>query len=522
MFVPEISAVRTDGIDSKGIDTSRLALLADPVFAGRISRLIGQPVTFDLLNEISREVVRFGRERGHPFLTVTIPPQNVSTGSIQFVVTEFTIGKLAVEGNRWFAAHTIRDGVRLAPGDVVDTVRLGDEIDQLNQNPFRQVSAVYRPGDRAGTTDLILQTQDRFPLHVYTALDNSGTTATGLYRWGLGIGWGNAFGLGDQASFQYQTSTDFFDHNTTQEGVSLPPAFRGYSGTYAAALHGGQSLEFIGAYQQQVPLLGASLGQQGTSEEISIRYRLPLPRLFGLKQSLALAYDFKSSNNNLSFGGSQVFNSTTQINEFPVIYTIGEADRWGDTSISNNLVLSPGGLSALNTNTTFEQNMPGARARYMYDRLDITRTTPLPRGLSAVTTASAQLNNRNLLASEQLCAGGIDTIPGYQFCTVSGSRGVVFRQELRFPAFSPGELMGLGDGLDQLQLDAFFGYALVANHPPNAGQQRSQQLQSIGAGGRYAAGRFVSLELQYGFQLKKAPESNSLGQFANFSVLIGF
>ena len=522
IFVSDPAAVQPNGVTSPGLTVRDTATLQSQAFLDSIKPLLGQPVTFDRLNEISRRVVAFYRKQGHPFVNVTVPPQNIQSGTVQFLVTEYHIGRVTVEGTRWFSVSTIRRGVRLKPGDPIDDQTLADDIDALNENPFRHVGAIYRPGAEAGTTDLVLKTEDRFPMRFSGTFDNSGTQATGLARWGLGIDWGNAFWLGHALSFQYQSSSDLFQDRTPPDGASLPPSFQGYSASYAIALPLGRSLSVSGSYQQQVPRLGESLGEVGINGQASIRYGIPLGLLFGQKQRIAAGYDFKTSNNNLSFGGTQVFASTTQINQFLLDYTLEQSDGWGRTTAGNELVLSPGNLTPLNNNTTFQQNMPGATARYAYDRINLTRITPLPLGMSAVTFGTLQFASQNLLASEQLCGGGLDTIPGYELCTISGSAGYLFRQEVRSPSFSLFRVVGLGERADQMQFDAFWGYTALHNKSVTAGTPDPQRIESLGIGVRYAFDRYLSFRLEYGWQLLAAPGHSSSGSFGNFALTVAF
>ncbi len=76
---------------------------------------------------------------------------------------EGRLGKVVVQGNRWFSTETLAGDIRLHPGDPISGKVAAQDASWLNANPFRQVDLVYAPGDTPGTTDIILKTQDRFP-----------------------------------------------------------------------------------------------------------------------------------------------------------------------------------------------------------------------------------------------------------------------------------------------------------------------------------------------------------------------
>src|SRR5260370_37782724 len=97
------------------------------------------------------------------------------------------------------------------------------DLNWLNSNPFREVSLLYTPGKSAGTTDVILQTKDRFPLRVYAGYEDSGNPPLGRERWLAGFNWGNAFWADHQLSYQFTTSSDV-------------ASMRAYSLTYTAPL----------------------------------------------------------------------------------------------------------------------------------------------------------------------------------------------------------------------------------------------------------------------------------------------
>ena len=62
--------------------------------------------------------------------------------------------------------------------------------------------------DQPSTYDLTVRAKDRLPLDITLAVDNTGTSDTGLYRVGLGLDWTNAFWRGDDLSYGFLTSPD--------------------------------------------------------------------------------------------------------------------------------------------------------------------------------------------------------------------------------------------------------------------------------------------------------------------------
>ncbi|WP_204310334.1 POTRA domain-containing protein, partial [Enterobacter cloacae] len=64
---------------------------------------LGRPLTRAGLNAIARLVRDAYRAAEQPFLEVSVPPQNVQSGVVQFVVTPYRVGEIRVTGNKHFS-----------------------------------------------------------------------------------------------------------------------------------------------------------------------------------------------------------------------------------------------------------------------------------------------------------------------------------------------------------------------------------------------------------------------------------
>ncbi len=266
----------------------------------------------------------------------------------------------------------------------------------------------------------------------------------GLSEWGAGFTWGNVAGL-DQI-FSYQLTRAF-------SGRYVAHAL-----SWSAPLPWHDQLVIFGSYELQVPEIASGFNDTGRAGQASLRYVHPLPRLSWLRQELSFGYDFKTTNTNLDFGGFTVFSGAVEIDQFPLGYDAAETDPFGRTLLHNDLVLSPGGITGQNTNDAFETLVPGATARYVYDRLAATRLTRLPAGFSWIARAIVQVSNRNLLDSEELAGGGPDSVRGYYTDTALGTEGQLLSLEIRGPSFSPLGLLGVRLPVtDEAQLGVLLG-----------------------------------------------------------------
>jgi hemolysin activation/secretion protein len=533
VVLPELKGLRLidsaaklarNGVAGAGVTLDGLPMLEAPSIRGALASYLGKPLTFGGLNAIAQTIVTWYRDHDRPFIDVAFPEQDISSGVVQAVVSEFRVGQIEVRGNEWFSSDLLRGDVRAVPGDEIDAERLQEDLAWLNQNPFRSVTIVAEKSATPGASDLVLDTSDRLPLRVYAGYDNTGTPILGHDRWNLGFNWGNALWLDQQFSYQFTSSDDFWHSREQFPGKSNDPTFTAHSVDYDVPLPWRDKLLIFGSYSEAVPRLGPSLGVVGLSGQASILYDWKLPALPHLVQELELGYDFKTSNNDLEFGGTTVSNVTTEIDQFPVEYIATLSDDYGQTVLDDAFFYSPGNLTDGNKDALFQAQAGNgfAKANYVYDHLALTRTTRLPYDMSWIARFIGQTSDRDLLPSEQLGAGGDDSVRGYDERAANGSLGLLLRSELRSPPFSLGRFLPAGDLADQGQVLAFWDYGAVREKQLVPGASTSVELESIGVGLRYAVGRTVDFRLDYGWQLRLLPGATSRSQMAQLAVTIGY
>ena len=148
---------------------------------------LGKAVTLGDLNKICRQITAFFEEEQKPVVSAVVPEQEVKGGVVQVLVVRGKMGKVLVEGNRWFKSENLAEAVELRPGEDLEIGTLTDNVAWLNGNPFRQVSPSLAPGETAGTTDVLLTVQDRFPVRPFASVDNFGVQSLGYNRFSTGL-----------------------------------------------------------------------------------------------------------------------------------------------------------------------------------------------------------------------------------------------------------------------------------------------------------------------------------------------
>ena len=168
----------------KGVDVSQVSGLDAAALREQLTPFVDRPLSRKLIAEVQAAVAAAYREAGRPFVSVTLPPQEVSSGVLQLRVIVFKVAGIKVTGAAADSYPPSR--IRLVPGQEIDARKLETDLDWANRNPFRQVEAVFGPGKDLGLTDVNIQVTDRKPWQVYAGYANSGTRLTDRNRYYVG------------------------------------------------------------------------------------------------------------------------------------------------------------------------------------------------------------------------------------------------------------------------------------------------------------------------------------------------
>jgi hemolysin activation/secretion protein len=545
VIVGKIEDIATNGVPGvHGVLVHAPDFLKGREFEKVLAPFLTKPLTIATLGQIQTNIVRYCRFIDHPVVDVFFqndPETVVVDGVVQIAVVEGKVGKITVVDdnkprvevvttnadtgeaftnyagvpytNGWFSARTIRRNVRLQPGDSILQVKLLDDVNWLNQNPFREVSPAYLQGD-VGKTDVELRVKDGkdllhpFPVRVFAGGDDTGNNLTGNDHLFAGFNWGNTFGLDDQLNYTYTTDTSFNSYSV-------------HSGSYVAPLPWWRnSVTFFGYYADvnadvNKILPGQDFTQSGTAYAASMRYTIPLINIGSYSHELSLGGDYKYQNNNL------YFNVTTPVAETPttVIQAVGSyrgtiSDTLGEGALELQGFVSPGDIGEHNDDASYNASYKGAHSDYYYVNFDAVRTIKLPLGanwrqkatdedFSIYVHGTGQYTDCRLLPSEQLGLGGWATVPGYDERVVSGDKGWVLDTELRLPTVNKYKF--------RAQLYGFYSYGTVTVNDYNVPQYNdafeSITLASVGPGLRVSWGKNLEARVTYGAPLKEIDDS---------------
>jgi hemolysin activation/secretion protein len=490
-----------------------LDLLRGEDFRALADVYLGQPISDASINRLQRDIVRFYRDKGRPLLEVVVPEQeSVAQGVLQVFVLEAALGRIEVEGNKWSKLGLFTSNLRLKEGEPIDSNRLIEDVDWLNQNPGRHVNVAFKPGERVGQSDVVLRVEERRPVRVYLGYENNGPQFASRDRVSAGINWFNAFGLDHRLNYQHTRDVDF-------------EFIEAHSASYEVPLPWRHTLTLYGGYiDSKADFPTPLINQEGTSYQVSLRYEVPLPAFRKLKHSISGGFDFKSFDNNLELGGAGIFATAVDVAQFAIIYKAAVPDRWGSTGFRAETYLSPGSLTGNNNDIDFATQRRAASAAYSYARFHLQRDTRLPGNWMWVLRGMTQAADGNLQGSEQFALGGGTTVRGYDEREANGDRGWFVSNEIWTPSLPV--LRFFDEGYpDGLHLLGFVDYGETQRIDTITGEDPNLGLASVGVGLRYNFNRSLALRFDYGWQLRDTGPANphtGNNSSGHLSVLLSF
>jgi hemolysin activation/secretion protein len=407
--------------------------------------------------------------KGYKTVSVQIPPQQVKKGVVMLQATEATVGRLSVNGSRYYSPDEIKkQAPSLAPGtvpDFSDNGAVAHDVLALNQLPDRRITPVLRAGELPGTVDIDLNVKDTSPLHGSVELNNRYSANTTPLRVDGSVSYANLWQAGHTAGFSFQLAP---------ENLNDAEVFSAY---YIARFPGVNWLSVMAQGTKQdsdISTLGGS-DVVGKGETAALSAIINLPNGKNFYDSITLAINYKHYGQDLMLGGVDVSTPTTYY-PLSASYNANWLGNGNSTELNANVTFNPRGLGSSLTELDNSRYMAGGN--FIYLRGDLAHTHDLPGGLQAYGKIQGQVADQPLLNTEQISGGGLSTVRGYLESAELGDNGFFASAELRTPS-----LPGLfHDKVDDWRLYVFGDWGILTIIDALPEQQASFTLASFGVG----------------------------------------
>ena len=447
---------------------------------------------------------------GYGATRIVLPEQEVERGEVRFRIIEATLGRVIVEGHRFFDEARIRASLpALQPGEAPNLAAIARNLRLANESPSRQATVVLRATDSEATVDALVRVADEDPLKGSVTLDSSGTKKTGRLRAGFGLQHANAFGLDHTVTLQFITAPYAdADPQYDKSRWSLLPSkdVQILGASYRIPLYrSGDSIELNWAYSNVSTGQVAGFAVTGVGGVGGVRYTRNLDRIGDYEHRLSASVDLRAYNNK----GIRAAGTTAQVIPDVTVRPVSlqYAGAWrgaaGETAfaigISRNL---PGGwdggapafCETRSVTVSGSGHFECASAKFLIGRWSVSQGVALGGGWQGRLAMNGQFTRDMLVPGEQFGIGGVDSVRGFREREVTSDGG--YRGSIE--AWSPD--VGRWASLEAARVRAvfFLDWGGVKRNRPSAAEMHGQHIAAYGAGLRFSSGRNLVFRADYG------------------------
>lgn len=462
------------------------------------------------------------RSAGFSVVWVVAPEQGLDRGVITLRVIEARIGKVSIEGNRFFDNSNIRAGLPALTEEVAPRAAdISANVQLANENPAKQVDVVLRPGEKAGVVDAAVQVIDVNPLKGFVTLDNTGNPQTGDYRLGVGVQHANLFNRDHVATLNYVTSPEHWND------IQL------YAASYRLPLYAwGDSIDVIAAYSDAdagtTQTVAGPLAFSGKGKVYGLRYNQLLDRRGEYSHRIVYGLDYRAYDNSCDlagFGSAGCGPTAVDITVRPVSFTY--SGNWGTPGWVSDFYIAlsrnvPGATHGSQSDFDAARPSPnggdGAPSRYAIARAGASIVNAFESNWQVRAAFNAQYTSDALISGEQFGIAGATAVRGFLEREIVRDTGLYANLEV----YSPNLAGTLVPGAGNLRGLLFYDVARAANQPLDGETSQQISISSIGAGLRWNVERDFNLRFDVA-RVQDGGGSKQAGDVrGHVSVYVGF
>ena len=483
----------------KKIDVKGVTLIPQDVVGKIVKDYEGKELTLNEMQKICDLITDEYRKRGRVTSRAYMPPQTITEkdGILVIIVIEGKLGNVDVKGNKFFSSWLFKKKLDMKPGEYFDYQALQKALVKINEHPDRFVKAGLVPGKDPGTTDIVLEVEDHFPVHYGYELDNFGSRYMNYFRNSFTVEDNNVTGLDDKLFVKYQKSqADFY--SSPYISYTIPLCDRLEGGAYWL-----WSDTRLGKEYKALNITGSSSIGGGF-------FTYDIIDMDAVNFKLTGGFDSKSVINYTS----GVKTSRDEDRVLKAGFNLDMSDKFGRTivTLEEDVGLLMDGLHAKDPLAT----IPGAGAEFQKLTGNLYRLQPMPFSSSILWKNAFQYSNYTLLSVEQFQLGGISNVRGYAPAEYSGDQGLSSTVEWSFPPyFFPKDIkvpLSKSTVYDATRFVAFYDMGYVRINNPTGVEKQNRTLQGWGYGLRFNLPEdlFARVELAYRFDSKAEPGDANL------------
>ena len=483
----------------KTVEFTESAFFTDAEISKFKSLLEGKKATEEDLNNFIRIINARYVKKGIITARAFITDSDLKSGVLKIELMEAKIGAVTVEGNsfnrQWFLKYQFSG----EPGDVLDLQTMEKDLKRFNRHAKSvMLSAKLTPGEQYGTTNVVLNADEKLPYHLSASLDSFGRETTGLIRRGLTATADTLFGFQDRFSFGLNKSrsatSPYVDYNipVNRAGTRIGASYMSGDNKISS----GQYKEFDLTAKTHVtsgyithPLIENEKGVLNLTSSANLKFSDS--SISDYKYS-----SYKDKNIAVGFGGHRKFSQS-------VFYG-----------------------SAYLTNGTIEDRIRKQRDRFTKVTADGYYIHYLPEGIVATLKIGGQYSSDDMAYVEQYQIGGISTVRGYTESLLLAPSSYLVSTEFLFPIPFLPETVNLPSKKEnsEFRLRDSIKFATFVDHggvfPHDGHMEKTNFLTSAGAGLRFALFDFLTARVYVGFPLRNRKYYEQSKATVHFDLLV--
>ena len=457
-----------------------------------VAPFIGKEMDLAELRKVADSITNEYRARGYNLARAIVPEQDLSGGVVEIRVLEARIGKITVEGNKYYSTPFIEGAFAGIMGyKAVKQSTIEETLLRLrDQYPDLKVTAALKAGDDPGTTDIVISAPDAFPVHFTLDYNNYGVTTVSRHILGTELDVVDPW-IGSHFNFRENTGFDPEQTNNRRASYTLP--INNYGTQFGGYFANGDFA--VGGEFSVLNLTGKALGWGLFLTHPFFQTRFN--KLYG-----QVGFDYRNSD--LFSDGAT--SSVDKIRVLRAGINYEGIDTTGLTFASAYILQGLGQAFGGSPNDNPQSSRLGAGDSFTYAVFNLLRVQSFTSYLRGIIRMTGQVTSAALVASEQFGLGGPDTVRGYQFRQVLGDNAFNLGTELRVLPIPDNEI---------LQLSMSYDYGFVQYRKPvPEGVPKFQGLMGYGPGIRlnvpfelWSRSNYFSVRFDVGFPI--SPSKNS-------------
>ena len=440
------------------------------------------------------------RSKGYNSVTVILPEQTMTEGSVLIKVIESKISKVSIEGNLYFSTANIEAGFpTLEKGKSPLVHKISQNLRVVNENPAKKATLQLQNGANEDELNAVLKINDEKPWKLGLTFDNTGNKATGDYRVGFLGQYFNLFNRDHVGTIQLATSPDKADKVASYSASYRIPIYRfgdsmdifaGYSDVDSGTMQinlGDTTASFL-----------SNVTSSGKGIVSGIRYNYNLRRFGAYEHKLVGGVDYRRYDQNLAmqFGDTTSIGDTT-VTAHPLSLTYNGALGFerGDAGFYLGVIRNDRWGSG--EQTDFDKQPGQPPVDYTILRFGASAGHAFFGDWQFRLLLNGQYTGNTLVTGEQFGFGGSAGGRGYQEREVSGDQGYAGTAEIYTPDLA--RLLSIpGTGL---RLLGFYDVGVTFKNRPLRGEDDRKEPASAGAGLRLTYSKHFIFALDWGYAL---------------------